>query len=208
MRKTMIYLAFVASIAIALPAAAQRPHRGGQGMKGQRFGQHHRQKMGRLLRELVGLDEQTAKEVEAVLESFRPRRQAVRKKVRVLRQKLRELVQSDSNDEQAFAYNIKGLLHSQVEMQQQRRKELRALAKILSPKQHAKLMLAMERMKKRRGGKFGQRGQRQGPGQRFGGRRGQGFRQGGPGSGQFGPGGGQIDEPGEPDLGSEQGDEL
>ncbi len=105
-----------------------------------------KQLRGRVLRSQVGLDEKKAAEVEKILAKHAPRRLELRKEMQTHRRQLRELVKKDSNDQAAYQKAIQGLRAVQKKLHAQREKELDELAKVLTPKQQAKLLIAVRRL--------------------------------------------------------------
>ena len=171
---------------------------------------------GRVLRERVGLDEARAQKIEAIFEKYQPERRALRKAVRQTMRSLRELVDSNTSEDQAYSAAFAQLKAAQDKLRALRDQQQAEVARIVTPKEAAKLLLTMKkaRFEKQRhhfqggrhhgGGRHGQRGQGGGPedGGGFGpGRGGSGFGPGfgpGPGAGdRMGPGGGPDDSGGD-----------
>lgn len=161
---------------------------------------------GRVLRERVGLDEARATKIEAIFEKYQPERRALRKTVRQTMRTLRGLVDSNASDDQAYSAAFAQLKSAQDKLRGLRDQQQAEVARIVTPKEAAKLLLTMKkaRFEQQRhhfrggrhqgGGRHGQRGQGGGPedGGGFGpGPRGGGF---GPGAGdRMGPGAGPED---------------
>jgi Spy/CpxP family protein refolding chaperone len=103
----------------------------------------------RMLREQVGLSDATARRVEAILEKHQKQRRALRQKVQGHRQAIRELLRNDSNDQPAYAREIKGMRDTQRQLQALRDQEIDELQQVLTPKEQAKLGVAMQQMKRR-----------------------------------------------------------
>ena len=124
----------------------------------------------RMLREEVGLDEKTAQAVEAILAKYRPERKATAEAIDKEQRRLNAMLELDSNDQAAYAKSIRALLDARQRLHELQRKQADELAKVLTPKQQAKLARAIgetrEKMRGRRGrGPFhGQGGGRYRPG--------------------------------------------
>ncbi|MFP6684613.1 MAG: periplasmic heavy metal sensor [Polyangiaceae bacterium] len=155
----------------------ERPGRGGaKARKGDRRGPENRgarhedrrkrfaKKRARLLRERIGLDEASAKKVEALFKQFGEQRQSARKSVRVGRDALNKLLRENSDDQAAYRAAIDKLRIAHDAMHSLRNTEWAALAKVLTPKQQATLLRALGKMQKRMGrrGRKGRRGKRGG----------------------------------------------
>lgn len=103
----------------------------------------------RVLRQEVGLSEEKAKKVEAILDKYQPQRRALRQKLKGHRTTLAGLLQQDSNDDAAYAREIKGLRDTHRKLQELRDQEIDELMKVMTPKEQAKFAAAMERMRNR-----------------------------------------------------------
>jgi Spy/CpxP family protein refolding chaperone len=103
----------------------------------------------RMLREQVGLSEAKARQVEAILEKNQAERESLRQKVQAHRRAIGELLAKDSNDQPAYSREIKGMRDTQRQIQALRDKEIDELQKVLTPKEQAKLGVAMQQMKRR-----------------------------------------------------------
>ncbi len=155
----------------------ERPGRGGaKARKGDRRGPENRgarheerrkrfaKKRARLLRERIGLDEASAKKVEALFRQFGEQRKSARKSVRAGRDALNKLLREKSDDQAAYRAAIDKLRIAHDTMHRLRNTEWAALAKVLTPKQQATLLRALGKMQKRMGrrGRKGRRGKRGG----------------------------------------------
>ena len=175
---TMILMLGAPTVAFAQP-----------GEQGPQFGKRIKERMSRLrdeiLRYEVGLDEAQALKVTKILKTLDPAREALHKRKRSAKQAMRRLLKTDSNDQAAFQRAIDDLIAVNGAMLELRRKQMKALAGELTPKQQAKLFVAMKRVQKRMRHKM----------RRFKNRRGQGGHMGRPGrrhdrgggGGHFGP---------------------
>ena len=116
-----------------------------------------------MLRKEVGLDENKAIVVERTLDKYMAEKRKLREQAVTRRRALRKLLESDSNDQQAYTNAIRGLREAEKQKQSLREREMDELGKLLTPKQQAKLMRATHRLKRqlahrvrehRRGGDF------------------------------------------------------
>jgi Spy/CpxP family protein refolding chaperone len=105
--------------------------------------------IGKMLRQEVGLDEKQAREVEKILDQFKPERRRLRGELRTHRQKLRELLQKNSDDQQAYQTALRQFRETQKKLQSLRERELDAVSKTLTPKQQAKFMQSLRRLQRR-----------------------------------------------------------
>jgi Spy/CpxP family protein refolding chaperone len=109
----------------------------------------------RMLREDVGLDEKTADAVERILAKYRPERKATAEAIDKEQRRLNAMLELDSNDQAAYAKSIRALLDARQKLHELQRKQADELAKVLTPKQQAKLARAIgetrEKMRGRRG---------------------------------------------------------
>ncbi len=122
---------------------------------------------GEILRKRVGLDEKHAKQVESILDRYRPQRQALRQKLKAHRQAISKLLKADSNDQNAYRREIAGLRSTQKQLDALRDREINEVSRLLTPKQQAKLAVALRRMQRRLRQAMQQyRGQRGGGGPR------------------------------------------
>jgi Spy/CpxP family protein refolding chaperone len=106
-----------------------------------------------MLRDEVGLDEKTAQAVEAILVRYRPERKAAAEAIDKEQRRLNAMLELDSNDQAAYAKSIRTLLDARQKLHEIQRKQAEELAKVLTPKQQAKLARAIgatrEKMRRR-----------------------------------------------------------
>lgn len=102
----------------------------------------------RVLREKVGLDEAKAKQVEQILNKYEPERVKQRQAVRESAKALSELIDKDSNDQKAYERALLGMRTADKKLAELRDKELQELAKVLTPKQQAKLVISIRQMRR------------------------------------------------------------
>ncbi len=133
-----------AGLVLTAPGAAhaQKPDRAAQVQK------RIQQARARLLRNKVGLDEKKAVEVEGILDRHAKERKALQKQMREHRRTVTSLLSADSNDQPAYSRAIAGFRSTDKKLRALRDKELDALAKVLTPKQQAKLVVAAKQMQK------------------------------------------------------------
>lgn len=108
--------------------------------------QRIKQARGEILRKHVGLDDAKAKEVEAILDKHAPERKKLQGQMREARKTVRALLQADSNDQAAYARAIADYRSAEKKLDALREKEYDELAKKLTPKQQAKLVVAIRKM--------------------------------------------------------------
>ena len=101
-----------------------------------------------LLRKEVGLDENKAITVERTLDKYLAEKKKLKEQAITHRRALRKLLDSDSNDQAAYTNAIRGLREAEKQKHALREREIDELAKLLTPKQQAKLMRATHRMKR------------------------------------------------------------
>lgn len=117
--------------------------------------QRQRQVVAKVLRQEVGLEEKKADAVMKILAKHQPERSKLQAQHRQHRRDLRDLLQSDSADEAQYKKGIDGFRSTQKKLNALRDQEMDEIAKLISPKQQAKLFAALERLRK----KLGRRGQ-------------------------------------------------
>lgn len=117
--------------------------------KHQKVGDRLRQVRTRVLEKQVGLDRKTAEEVVKILTKYQPERRKLQKEQREHRQAVRELLRNDSNDEAAYKKGIQGFRSAEKKLFDLRNKEIDEVSKLLTPKQQAKLVAVLLRLKRR-----------------------------------------------------------
>jgi Spy/CpxP family protein refolding chaperone len=151
---TVVGVCAVSTPALAGPArasasAASAPSAG----RGAAFEQHLHEARSRVLREKVGLTEDKARKVEAILDRYMPERKKVASAMREARQKLHALVTLNGDDQSTY----RGALE-QVRTQRKALMDLmdRAFAEVgkeLTAKEQAKLFLALDELRGKMGGR-------------------------------------------------------
>lgn len=128
----------------APPAAAQA-----QAQKRAKLEARLKKIRGAVLRKRVGLDEKHARLVEGVLDRYRPKRQALQKQMHAHRQAIGKLLKADSNDQNAYRREIAGMRSAKKQLDALREREINEVSRLLTPKQQAKLAVALRRMQRR-----------------------------------------------------------
>src|SRR5258706_11902106 len=96
--------------------------------------------MDRILQREVGLDENKADQVEKLLIKHQDERKRLQREVREQRQAMKALLADKSEDEAAYKKAVDGFRASQKKLQALRERELDDLAKVLKPREQARLM--------------------------------------------------------------------
>ena len=105
--------------------------------------------MDRILQRDVGLDPKKADAVEKVLLKHQNERKRLQRELREQRQTLKRLLADKSEDEQAYKKAVDGFRATQKKLQGLREKELDDLAKVLTPREQAKLFASLQRLRKK-----------------------------------------------------------
>lgn len=101
---------------------------------------------GQLLRKEAGLDDAAAAKAEKVLDAFDAERQKAHKDMGEANRALHDLIGADSKDEAAYKKGLDAVVASARALQDLRGRELEELRKVLSQRDTAKVVLALERM--------------------------------------------------------------
>ena len=129
------------ALSLTVPAAAEPGRRSDKRAELHDKMREHR---GRVLRERVGLDEKTAQATEKILDRFQLEREKLEAQQREEKKKLRAMLELDQNDQAAYTRGLRSLVDAQQKLGKLRQQELDELAKVLTPKQQAKLALAID----------------------------------------------------------------
>lgn len=148
-RQLAAAVALVTALGVAAPAFAQGKGGAPPPDKRGQVEQRMRQVLGKVLRERVGLDEKKAAAVEKILDKNTSAERTLRQEQRKHRQALRALLKADSNDQNAYKAAITGLRASQQKLQAIHQRELDEVAKILTPKEQAKFLIAVTGMRQK-----------------------------------------------------------
>jgi hypothetical protein len=138
-------IALLLVAAVALPAFADKPH----GPKPGHSKSDPASKIQRILIKEVGLSEVKAKDVETVLMRFTPDRRKHQKEIFAQRNALRDLLQKKSDDQNAYGKALKGLRDARKALVAVRDEQFDAIAKLITPKEHTKLLRAMPELQRR-----------------------------------------------------------
>ena len=92
---------------------------------------------GRLLEEMVGLDESRAVQVESILKGFDDEHRTYSAMLEQARRLMRRLVREDSHDDKALTKAVEDVRLAHSYLHQVRDKQYRAIQKSLSPKEQA-----------------------------------------------------------------------
>lgn len=103
----------------------------------------------RILKQEVGLDDKKAEEVEKVFDKYEPERQKLNKQLREQRIALRDLLKENSDDQAAYKKALEAFRATQKKLKAVTDREVEEISKLLTPKQQAKLMAALQRLRKR-----------------------------------------------------------
>jgi Spy/CpxP family protein refolding chaperone len=111
----------------------------------------------RVLKKDVGLDDKKAAAVGAILTRHATERRKIQKDQRDYRRTLQKLVQSDSNDQDAYKKALKSFRDGRKKLQALEDRQLDEVAKILTPKEQVKLVAALQRFRRKLAKKMGDR---------------------------------------------------
>lgn len=100
----------------------------------------------KLLRSEVGLDDATARKVEARMDQGHARRHALQRQERRAGRALALLLEADSDDVAALQRAVEGVLTARQQLAAEREREFGALRALMTPKQAARLLLGMRGM--------------------------------------------------------------
>jgi hypothetical protein len=103
----------------------------------------------KILRQRVGLSEERAVKVEAVLERYAPDRRRVQADIRDATKILRDLMRANSEDQQAYGRALDRLRAGQKALQTLRDREEEGVRQLLKPREQALLLRSLENWRKR-----------------------------------------------------------
>jgi Spy/CpxP family protein refolding chaperone len=129
-------------------ALAQDKGKGGDD-KHQKVGERLQQVRTRVLQKQVGLDAKTAEQVVKILTKYQPERKKLQSELRASRRAVRELLSQDSSDEAAYKKGIQGFRSAEKKLFDLKNKEIDEVSKLLTPKQQAKLVAVLLKLKRR-----------------------------------------------------------
>ena len=102
-----------------------------------------------MLRKRVGLPENTAIEVEAVMANNDPERKQLHKRKKALRHRVQALIEEDSEDQNLFQAAMREFQAIEEGRLSLRKDEMKALSSLLTPKQQVILHVTLHRFHKR-----------------------------------------------------------
>lgn len=114
---------------------------------------------GKLLRNRLKLSEYKAQQVEAIFSESQEDRREARKTMRKTRKALRQLLKSDSNDQDAYSELLETLQETHTRLRELREEQASSLKNVLQPKEQAQLFMALKKMRRKMHGKHKQRRQ-------------------------------------------------
>lgn len=151
MRHFKFICAALAVVGLALPnlAVAGGPDgaNDGHAKHGKRFEAKMKKHRGKMLRERIGLNEGKAQQVEKLMDEFHTRKRALRQEMRANHKALKTLLAGDSNDQRAYQVAVQAMISARAQVAQLHDQEIAALRTLLTPKQQAKALMALHRMK-------------------------------------------------------------
>lgn len=101
-----------------------------------------------LLKKRVGLSDDKAKKVEAIVRKHGEQQRALKQNVRKARVELRKLLRDESDDQQAYERALGELEAAHRSLQDLRQKRFADLKGALTPKEQAKLLAAMGKVRR------------------------------------------------------------
>jgi len=169
MKRTTSKMLGLALVALGLAAApfvmAEPPAADGKGQRAEFKKQRKamfKAKRGELLRKELGIADGKATQIETTLDSYRKQMRGIKKQNRQLMKKVKALLAEDSNDNQAYEYNLRALKYNKVQVDKIKQARQDFLSKQLTPKQQAIMMMKHKQMRKQmkrfKRGKMGRRG--------------------------------------------------
>jgi len=122
----------------------------------------------KVLKEKIGLSDAKAKQVVTIFQKYRAERRKTQGELRKARQTLRKLLEDDSNDQTAYDAALTKLHQSAKKIDQLRDQQFADLKAVLTPKEQAKTLRALQKVKRLMSQRRGQKGakrpkDRQGP---------------------------------------------
>lgn len=99
----------------------------------------------------AGLDAPTAQKVQQIHQKYRAEREPIRQQIQTNRQRIAQLLQSNSNDQNAYRTALTALQTARKQMEASKDREVAELQQILTPKQQAQLLAAMNKRGNRDG---------------------------------------------------------
>jgi len=106
------------------------------------------------------LSEAKAEKVEAIVKKYRKEQRTLSKDMREARRELRELFRNDSDDQQAYQKALSKLNAANKKLQTLRDKQFAELSQSLTPKEQARLLAALHKLRQHVGKRERRRGWR------------------------------------------------
>jgi hypothetical protein len=160
-------------------------HEKGERSRGDKVAQKIKAKRAELIRQRIGLDEETARAVLDTLERFDTRRHTLMARKQQLRTAIGALFEAETEDDGKYLAAIKEWEAVEDASHALRKEQHRALAKVVSPRFHLRIQVALKRFQRKLHRRLEQRRERhrgeKGPKGHRDGRRKRGDR-GGPGA--------------------------
>lgn len=144
--KTFKWLLVPLALSVTAPAWADPPSGAPSGHPGGRSKEKMQEMRSHMLRERVGLTEEKAKRVEAILDKYAPERKRSHEALRDAREDLRALVESKSEDENLYKKMLGDVRAKRKAMQDLMDRAFNDVAKELTPSEQARLFLSLEEM--------------------------------------------------------------
>lgn len=144
--KTLKLMLVPLALTLTAPAWADRPAGPPPGHSGGRFGEKMEAMRSRMLRERVGLTDEKAKRVEAILNKYAPERKRAHEAVRTAREDLRTLIDSKSEDENLYKNALQSVRDKRKAMQDLMDRAFNEVAKELTPREQARLFVSLEEL--------------------------------------------------------------
>lgn len=161
--KTLKWMLVPLALSVTAPALAAPP----AGPPGSaHFGERMQEKRSKALREKVGLTEDKAKRVEAILKKYAPERKKAHEEMRAAHEKLEALIDGKSNDQAQYRAALDSIRSRRKATQDVMERAFNEVAKELTPEEQAKLFVSLGEM--RGHGKHGRGPGKHGRGHGFG----------------------------------------
>ena len=146
LRHTWLALVFsIMAVTVAMPAGTQPPEPAGKPFNKKRLDRLRE----RVLRNKVGLSDDKIDQVVALYDGQAEERQEIQKTIRQSRRAIGKLFRADSDDQAAYQQHLTTLREANDNLAGLRAKQLKELEAILTPKEQAKLLRAMEMVRRR-----------------------------------------------------------
>ena len=145
--KRLTWLILPAFIATGIPALADPAPAAQPATQPPPVGPRAERMRSRVLRERVGLTDEKARKVEAILDKYAPERKRIGAALRDSRQKLHALVVLNSEDQTAYRAALESLRTNRKALADLMDRAFSEISKELTAKEQAKLFLALDRLR-------------------------------------------------------------